>query len=40
MGIRHRLTHLLIPNGWSWNGPASTYCPVWLELGAIDSDDD
>lgn len=30
--IREGLTHLLIPNGWSWNGPASIYCPIWIEL--------
>ncbi|XP_030757964.1 endonuclease/exonuclease/phosphatase family domain-containing protein 1-like [Sitophilus oryzae] len=26
------LTHLAIPNGWSWGGPASPYCPIWIEL--------
>jgi len=30
--IREGLTHLLIPNGWSWNGPASIHCPIWVEL--------
>lgn len=30
--IRNGLTHILIPNGWSWNGPASLYCPIWVEF--------
>ncbi len=30
--IRDGLTHILIPNGWSWNGPASLYCPIWVEF--------
>lgn len=30
--IRQGLTHLAIPNGWSWGGPVSPYCPVWAEL--------
>ncbi|KAJ8951829.1 hypothetical protein NQ318_019804 [Aromia moschata] len=30
--VRQGLTHLAIPNGWNWGGPASPYCPVWVEL--------
>ncbi|KAJ8916160.1 hypothetical protein NQ315_016299 [Exocentrus adspersus] len=30
--VRQGLTHLAIPNGWSWGGPASPFCPVWAEL--------
>lgn len=26
------ITHLAIPNGWSWGGPVSPNCPVWTEL--------
>lgn len=30
--LRQGLTHLAIPRGWSWGGPASEHCPVWCEL--------
>lgn len=30
--IRQGLTHMAIPRGWSWGGPASEHCPVWCEL--------
>ncbi|XP_046652160.1 endonuclease/exonuclease/phosphatase family domain-containing protein 1-like [Daphnia pulicaria] len=30
--IRNGLTHILIPNGWSWNGPVSMFCPIWVEF--------
>lgn len=30
--IKQGLTHLAIPNGWSWGGLVSPYCPVWIEL--------
>ena len=30
--IRDGLTHILIPNGWSWNGPVSMFCPIWVEF--------
>ncbi|XP_049821849.1 endonuclease/exonuclease/phosphatase family domain-containing protein 1-like isoform X2 [Aethina tumida] len=30
--IRHGMTHLAIPNGWSWGGPVSPYCPTWTEF--------
>lgn len=30
--ISRGITHLAIPNGWSWGGPVSPYCPIWLEL--------
>ncbi|ERL91792.1 endonuclease/exonuclease/phosphatase family domain-containing protein 1 [Dendroctonus ponderosae] len=26
------ITHLAIPNGWSWGGPVSSNCPIWMEL--------
>lgn len=30
--IKQGLTHLAIPNGWSWGGSVSPYSPVWVEL--------
>lgn len=30
--IRSGLSHLAIPRGWSWGGPASPYCPIWAEI--------
>ncbi|XP_072397879.1 endonuclease/exonuclease/phosphatase family domain-containing protein 1-like [Diabrotica undecimpunctata] len=30
--VKQGLIHLAIPNGWSWGGPASPYCPVYAEL--------
>lgn len=30
--VRQGLTHMAIPRGWSWGGPASEHCPVWCEL--------
>ncbi|XP_057366231.1 endonuclease/exonuclease/phosphatase family domain-containing protein 1-like [Daphnia carinata] len=30
--IREGLNHILIPNGWSWNGPVSLFCPIWVEF--------
>lgn len=30
--VRHGLTHLAIPNGWTWGGPVSPFCPVWVEV--------
>ncbi|XP_057653342.1 endonuclease/exonuclease/phosphatase family domain-containing protein 1-like [Diorhabda carinulata] len=30
--IKQGLIHLAIPNGWSWGGPASPYCPLYAEL--------
>lgn len=30
--IKQGLSHLAIPNGWSWGGLASPYSPVWIEL--------
>ncbi|XP_071957379.1 endonuclease/exonuclease/phosphatase family domain-containing protein 1-like [Antedon mediterranea] len=29
---RDKLTHPLIPNGWSLNGVVSHQCPVWMDL--------
>ncbi|XP_050309750.1 endonuclease/exonuclease/phosphatase family domain-containing protein 1-like [Anthonomus grandis grandis] len=26
------ITHLAIPNGWSWGGPVSPNLPIWVEL--------
>lgn len=34
--ISRGITHLAIPNGWSWGGPVSPYCPIWLELFLTD----
>lgn len=30
--MRQGLTHMAIPRGWTWGGPASEHCPVWCEL--------
>lgn len=30
--VRQGLTHLAIPNGWNWGGPASPFCPIWMEV--------
>lgn len=30
--VKQGLTHLAIPNGWSWGGLASPHCPLWIEL--------
>nr|CAD7445663.1 unnamed protein product [Timema bartmani] len=30
--VRQGLTHLAIPWGWAWGGPASEHCPVWCEV--------
>lgn len=30
--VRQGLTHLAIPCGWDWGGPASPHCPVWAEI--------
>lgn len=30
--VRQGLTHLAIPNGWSWGGTVSPHCPIWTEL--------
>ncbi|XP_072936370.1 endonuclease/exonuclease/phosphatase family domain-containing protein 1-like [Epargyreus clarus] len=30
--VKSGLSHLAIPRGWSWGGPASPYCPIWAEL--------
>lgn len=32
--IKQGLTHLAIPNGWSWGGPVSPHCPLWVEIYA------
>lgn len=34
--IKTGLSHLAIPRGWSWGGPASPYCPIWAELKVPD----
>ncbi|KAL4710001.1 hypothetical protein ACJJTC_015979 [Scirpophaga incertulas] len=34
--IRSGLSHLAIPRGWSWGGPASPFCPVWAEYNIPD----
>lgn len=30
--VRQGLTHLGIPQGWKWGGPASNHCPIWCEI--------
>lgn len=30
--VREGLTHLAIPNGWSWGGTVSPHCPLWAEF--------
>ncbi|XP_055691974.1 endonuclease/exonuclease/phosphatase family domain-containing protein 1-like [Lutzomyia longipalpis] len=30
--IRQGLCHMAIPRGWTWGGPASEYCPVYVEV--------
>ncbi|CAG9854229.1 unnamed protein product [Phyllotreta striolata] len=37
--VKQGLIHLAIPNGWSWGGPASPYCPIYTELFTNTSDD-
>ncbi|CAH2105022.1 unnamed protein product [Euphydryas editha] len=34
--IKSGLCHLAIPRGWSWGGPASPFCPIWVELKVPD----
>lgn len=34
--IKSGLSHLAIPRGWSWGGPASPYCPIWAEIKVPD----
>ena len=29
--IREGLCHMAIPREWTWGGPASDHCPVWIE---------
>lgn len=30
--VKEGLTHLAIPNGWSWGGTVSPHCPLWAEF--------
>lgn len=30
--VRQGLCHMAIPNGWSWGGPVSEHCAVWVEV--------
>lgn len=30
--IREGLCHMAIPRDWTWGGPASDHCPVWIEV--------
>lgn len=30
--VKEGLTHLAIPNGWSWGGTTTTHCPLWIEI--------
>lgn len=29
---RNGLIHLAIPSGWTWGGPVSLFCPIWVEF--------
>lgn len=29
--VREGLCHMAIPREWTWGGPASDHCPVWIE---------
>lgn len=29
--IREGLCHMAIPRDWTWGGPASDHCPIWIE---------
>ncbi|GAB0090118.1 Endonuclease/exonuclease/phosphatase family domain-containing protein 1 [Sergentomyia squamirostris] len=33
--IRQGLCHMAIPRGWTWGGPASEYCPIFVEVYQI-----
>lgn len=30
--VKDGLTHLAIPNGWTWGGTTSAHCPLWVEI--------
>lgn len=30
--VKEGLTHLAIPNGWTWGGAVSAHCPLWVEI--------
>lgn len=30
--VRQGMCHMAIPRGWTWGGPASVHCPVWIEV--------
>lgn len=30
--VRQGMCHMAIPRGWSWGGPVSEHCPVWVEI--------
>lgn len=30
--VRKGLCHMAIPRGWTWGGPASEHCPIWIEI--------
>lgn len=32
--VKEGLTHLAIPNGWTWGGASSAHCPLWIEIYA------
>lgn len=34
--VKSGLSHLAIPRGWSWGGPASPFCPIWAEIKVPD----
>uniref|UniRef100_T1ISV2 Endonuclease/exonuclease/phosphatase family domain-containing protein 1 n=1 Tax=Strigamia maritima TaxID=126957 RepID=T1ISV2_STRMM len=38
--VRQGLSHLAIPNGWTWGGSASDHCPIWAEFYVQLDDED
>lgn len=30
--VRQGMCHMAIPRGWTWGGPVSEHCPVWVEV--------
>lgn len=30
--VRQGMCHMAIPRGWTWGGPVSEHCPVWVEI--------
>lgn len=30
--VRQGMCHMAIPKGWTWGGPVSPHCPIWVEV--------